>query len=61
MLFENMLNFDRGIFIKYPERLVQNKPLSNYMSELLPIQDNLLKASAKELLRTDLLHMTMLL
>ena len=59
MLFGNMLNLDRGIFIKYPERLVQNKPLSNYMSELLSIQDNLLKASAKELLRTDLLHMTM--
>ena len=58
MLFENMLHLDRGIFIKYPERLVQ-KPSLNYMSELLSIQDNLLKASAKELLRTDLLHMTM--
>ena len=45
--------------MKYPERLVQNKPLSNYMSELLSIQDNLPKASAKELLRTDLLYMTM--
>ena len=59
MLFGNMLNLDRGIFIKYPKSLVQNKPLSNYMTELLSIQDNLLKASAKELLRTDLLHMTM--
>ena len=28
------------------------------MSALLAIQDNLLKASAEELLRTDLLHMT---
>ena len=28
------------------------------MSDLLAIQDNLLKASAEELLRTDLLHMT---
>ena len=45
--------------MKYPERLVQNKSLSNYMSELVSIQDNLLKTSAKELLRTDLLHMTM--
>ena len=53
MLFENMLHLDRGIFIKYPERLVQNS-LSNYMSELQSIQENLLKASAKELLRTDL-------
>ena len=28
------------------------------MSDLLAIQDNLLKASAEELLRTDVLHMT---
>ena len=28
------------------------------MSDVLAIQDNLLKASADELLRTDLLHMT---
>ena len=28
------------------------------MSDVLAIQDNLLKASAEELLRTDLLHMT---
>ena len=28
------------------------------MSDLLALQDNLLKASAEELLRTDLLHMT---
>ena len=28
------------------------------MSDFLAIQDNLLKASAEELLRTDLLHMT---
>ena len=28
------------------------------MSDLLAIQDNLLKASAEELLRIDLLHMT---
>ena len=28
------------------------------MSDLLAIQDNLLKASAEKLLRTDLLHMT---
>ena len=34
------------------------EPLSSYMSKLLSVQDNLPKASAKELLRTDLLHMT---
>ena len=54
-----MLNLDRRIFPKYPERLVQNKSLSIYMSELFSIQDNLLKAPDKKLLRTDLLHMTM--
>ena len=50
MLFWNML--DRGIFLKHPERLAY-KSLSGYMSELLSMQDNLLKATAAELLRTD--------
>ena len=39
-------------------RSASDKPLLKYMSNLLSIQDNLLKASAKELLRTDLLHLT---
>ena len=58
MLFGNMLNLDKGIFIPKSERSLASKPLSQYMSDLLAIQDNLLKASAEELLRTDLLHMT---
>ena len=41
-----------------PERNVEISRLSKHMSHLLHIQDNLLKASAKELLRTDFLHMT---
>ena len=53
MLFGKMLNLDEGIFIPIPERLSSSKPLSQYI-----LQDNLLKASAEELLRTDLLHMT---
>ena len=57
MLFGNMLDFDRGIFLKNPERL-QYKSLSSYMSKLLSMQDNLLKASAAELLRTDTLRLT---
>ena len=57
MLFGNMVNLDRGIFLNYPERLVY-KPLSGYMSKLLSMQDNLLKASASELLRTDTLRLT---
>ena len=53
-----MLNLDKEIFIPQSEPSSASKPLSQYMSDLLAIQDNLLKASAEELLRTDLLHMT---
>ena len=49
MLFGNMLDLDAGIFDKFPCRSASNKPLSKYMSNLLSIQDNLRKASAKEL------------
>ena len=58
MLFSNMLNLDKGKFIPKSERSSASKPLSQYMSDLLAIQDNLLKASAEELLRTDLQYMT---
>ena len=58
MLFGNMLNLDKGIFIPKSECSSASKPLSQYMSDLLAIQDNLLKASAEELQRTDLLRMT---
>ena len=58
MLFGNMLNLDKGIFTPKSERSLASKPLSRYMGDLLAIQDNLLKASAEELLRSDLLHMT---
>ena len=56
MLFGNMLDLDRGIVLEYPERL-QYKSLSSYMSKLLSMQVNLLKASAAELLRTDTLKL----
>ena len=58
MLFGDMLNFDNGICIPISERSSSSKPLSKYLSDLLAIQDNILKASADELLRNDLLHMT---
>jgi transposase InsO family protein len=58
LLFGKMINLDVGIFIPRDEIIQSKKPLSKYMSDLLLMQDNLLKASAKELLRTDLLHMT---
>ena len=57
MLFGDMLNLNRGIFLKHPERLIY-KSLSGYMSKLRSMQDNLLKASAAELLRTDTLRLT---
>ena len=53
-----MLDLDAGIFDNFPSRSAQDKSLSKYMSDLLSIQDNLPKASAKELLRNDLLHLT---
>ena len=54
MLFGNMLNLDRGIFLPLEERLVSIRPLSLYASEMLAMQKNLLKKFAAELLRTDL-------
>ena len=57
MLFGNMLNLNKGIFIPQSERSSASKPLSQYMSDLLAIQDHLLNALAEKLLRTDLLHM----
>ena len=58
MLFGNMLNLDRGIFLPLEERLVSIRPLSLYASEMLAMQKNLLEKSAAKLLRTDLLHMS---
>ena len=58
MLFGNMLTLYKGIFAPISERSSSSKPLSTYMSNLLANKDNLLKAAAEELLRTDLLHMT---
>jgi hypothetical protein len=57
LLFGNIVNIDRGIFLPVDERPTKSKPLM-HMSDILQIQDSLLKASAKELLRTDFLHMT---
>ena len=57
LLFGKLLNLDRGIFLPEAGRLVlESRPLSQNMSQMLEIQDSLLKASAKELLRADLLN-----
>jgi hypothetical protein len=49
LLFGNIVNLDRGIFLPIDERPTKSKPLTKHMSDT---------RSAKELLRTDLLHMT---
>ena len=54
MLFGNMLNLDRGIFLPLEEMPVSIRPLSLYASEMLAMQKNLLEKFAAELLRTDL-------
>ena len=48
MLFGNVIKLDRGIFLPNSEQTVSEKPLSSRMSDMLQIQDNLLKASVKE-------------
>ena len=53
LLFGNVLKLDRGIFLPAAERNVTD---DKRMSNLLKTHESLLKASAKELLRTDLLH-----
>ena len=58
MIFGNMPNLDKEILVPKSERSLSLKPLSKYLSYLLAIPDNLLKASAEKSLRTDLLHMT---
>jgi transposase InsO family protein len=56
LLFGKVLSLDRGIFLPSNEQMQSAKPLSSYASKMLKMQNNLLNASAKELLRTDLLH-----
>jgi hypothetical protein len=56
LLFGKVLSLDRGIFLPQTEHPPTSKTLSIHASKMLKMQDNLLKASAKELLRTDLLH-----
>ena len=38
MLFGNMLNLDRGMFLSLEERPVSIRPLSFYASEMLAMQ-----------------------
>ena len=59
LLFRNVLDLDRGIFLPAAERLLaESKPLSRHMTKMLQMQDSLLKASAAKLLRTDFLHVS---
>ena len=58
MLFGNMLNLDRGVFLPFEERPVSIRPLPLYASEMLAVQKNLFEKSAAELLCTDLLQIS---
>ena len=58
LLFGNCVNLDRDMFRPIDEVPPSKKSMSVYISNLLKTQDSLRKAAAKELLRTDLLHMT---
>jgi RNase H-like domain found in reverse transcriptase/Integrase core domain/Integrase zinc binding domain/Chromo (CHRromatin Organisation MOdifier) domain len=59
LLFGKIVKLDRGIFEPLQANINRDDvPLSKHMSKILSVQDNLIKASAKELLRTDLLHKT---
>ena len=58
LLFGNCVNLDRGMFRPIDEIPPLKKSMSTYMSNLLKTQESLRKAASKELLRTDLLHMT---
>ena len=58
LLFGNVVHLDRGIFLPTAEHIASDRPLSRHMSNLLKMQDSLIKASAKELLRTDQLHVS---
>ena len=56
LLFGKVLSLDRGIFLPKTEQNPTTKPMSQHAAKMLKMQNNLLNASAKELLRTDLLH-----
>jgi hypothetical protein len=52
MLFGKIVKLDRGIFEPLQNHpILHDVPLSTHMSKLLSVQDNLIKASVKELLR----------
>ena len=57
LLFGKMLCLDRGIFLPSKEQNPTAKSMSSHASKMIKMQHNLLNASAKELLRTDLLHL----
>ena len=58
LLFGNCVNPDCGMFRPIDGVPPSKKSMSVHVSNLLKTQESLRKAAAKELLRTDLLHMT---
>jgi hypothetical protein len=57
MLFRNTIQLDNGLFLPPAERLEQDTPLSEYMSQMLRFQDEVMTKARDVLKSTDELHM----
>jgi hypothetical protein len=60
LLFGNAINLDRGIFLPASERPIQDKPLSATVSQMLHLQDEVMKTAREVLKLTDDLHLASL-
>jgi hypothetical protein len=59
LLFGNALNLDRGLFLTPAERPDINLPLSDHISKLLRLQDEMIKKARKVLTTSDEEHMAL--
>jgi len=57
MLFGNTIQLDNGLFLPPAERLEQDTPLSEHMSQMLRFQDEVMTKARDVLNSTDELHM----
>ena len=57
LLFAKALDLDRGIFTPKLERTKDTIPVSDYVRNLMNLQDNLLKIARDNLITADLIHM----
>jgi hypothetical protein len=57
LLFGNVINLDRRLFLPPLERPIQDQPLSTTVSKMLRLQDEVMKTAREVLRNTDHLHM----